>query len=414
MNLFDTIAVLLGLAALCSYLNHRILRLHGGAGVMIVSLALSLGLLVLQAAGVEIHQRIFQFLSGIQFGPAILNWMLGFLLFAGALTLDLEELNRQRGIIAALSVIGTIISMFTVAVVIWAALHALGTTMDWMYCLLLGALISPTDPIAVLQLIKRMGGLRRMQTIIGGESLFNDGVGVVLFLTLLDVVRIGHPVSTPTIVLLFLRECGGGIILGLVGGIIVYWIMKRVHDFGLEVLLTLSLVMGIFSIAQRLGVSGPIAEVAAGLLVGNRGGVLKMPADVVQNLDQFWAMVDEILNTVLFMLMGLEVLVTPMSVKHLMAAAIGIPAVLYARWISVSLIMMPLQPRGPARSVMVRILTWGGLRGGLAIAMALSIPDDPHHNRERIVAITYGVVAFSILVQSTTMQRVLARNSAYL
>jgi CPA1 family monovalent cation:H+ antiporter len=350
MQLFDIIAVLIAITAVCSYLNHRILRLDGGVGVMLISLLVSLLIIALGklGLGLGIQHSAKEFMGHIEFGDALLHWMLGFLLFAGAITVDLDELMRQRGITGALSLFATIASMFLIAGLAWV----LRMGLSFPYCLLLGALISPTDPVAVLGLVRRMSAPKRIETIIAGEALFNDGIGVVLFLTLLNYVRGSGPVSSLGISILFIRQFLGGIGLGLIFGLVVYRLLKRAHNFELEVLLTLSLVMGCFSLADLLGVSGPIAVVVAGLLIGNRGRTLQMPADTVRELNASWALIDEVLNTVLFVLIGMEILVMPFKAEYLLSAVLAIPAFLLARWLSVTGTLRALRVKHASRGAM--------------------------------------------------------------
>lgn len=407
MQPFDVIAVLIVLTALFSYLNYRFLRLHPSVGVMFIAMVLSLGLILLQKLGLEIRHPVQTLVGDIHFDSVLLRWMLGFLLFAGAMNVDLEELLRQRVPTASLALAGTVASAFIVAGIFYPLFRAAGFQIPMIYCLLLGALISPTDPIAVIALVRNLGAPKEVQTIIAGESLFNDGVAVVLFLTLLNLTRGDSAVTVAGAVRLFFQQSFGGAGLGLIGGWMIYRVMRKTVDFQVEVLLTLALVMGLYSVANRLQVSGPIAVVIAGLMIGNRGHVLKLPKETVEDLSKFWELIEEVLNAILFVMIGLEILVMPFSKWHLIAALAAIPIVLAARWISVAGTLSILQRRNCAADAMVKILTWGGLRGGLAIAMALSLPDGAA--RQLFVVVTYGVVAFSILVQGTTIGLVVSR-----
>jgi CPA1 family monovalent cation:H+ antiporter len=333
--------------------------------------------------------------------------MLGFLLFAGALTIDLNELSKQRGLTAALVIPATVGSMFIIGALAWLIFRATGIAMDWTSCLLFGALISPTDPVAVLSVMNRAGAPAGVRTVIAGESLFNDGVGVVLFLTLLNLTQNHSSITFVGVSRLFIQQALGGAALGLLLGILVYRLLKSVHEFEGNILLTLALAMGGYALAQALDVSGPIAVVVAGLLIGNQGRVFHMQRESAADLMRFWALVDEILNAVLFVMVGLEVLAMPFSIRYLIAAAGAIPAVLLARWLTVVATVRTMHLRRWDGAGLEAVLTWGGLRGGLAIAMALSLPPGGPH--DRIVAVTYIVVAFSILVQGTTIRRVVHR-----
>jgi CPA1 family monovalent cation:H+ antiporter len=407
MELFQVIAILVVLTAAFSYLNDRFVRLHPSVGMTVIALILSLALMVLEKAGMPIKTPVAAFLRNVNFNEALLQWMLGFLLFAGAMTVDMNELLRQRGITALLAIAGTIASMLVVGGLAWSIARLLGLGISFHGCLLFGALISPTDPVAVVSLARRMGAPKDLQTIISAESLFNDGIGVVLFLTLLGSQSGSGTMHAGAITWLFIRQTLGGAMLGFVAGIVCYALLRRVHNFQVGVLLTLALVMGGYGLGEELRVSAPIAAVMAGLLIGNQGRVLNLPADTRHDLLRFWELIEELLNAMLFVLIGLVVLLTPFTGRLLLASLLAIPIVLLARWLSVTATISVLPARGAVRHAMIPILTWGGLRGGLGIAMALSIP--PGADRDPIVAITYGVVVFSIIVQGTTIPALVRR-----
>ncbi len=405
MDLYDIVAILVALTAIFSYLNHRYIRLPATVGVMLISMLLSIVLTALGKFGYGIGHDARTLVGHIQFGNVLLSWMLGFLLFAGAMSIELGELARQRGITAGLSIFGTVASTFLIGALAWLVNLMLRLKLSWLNCLTLGALLSPTDPVAVLALVRRAGAPKSIETIIAGESLFNDGVGVVIFLTLLQLTQSAGAVAGGDVVRMFIQQSFGGAVLGLLAGLVTYRMLRDIVDFQVAVLLTLALVMGICALAQALQVSGPIAVVVAGILIGNRGAMLTMPAQAVSDLTKFWELIEEILNGILFVLIGLEIMVMPYSLRFLFAAVLMIPLVLGSRWASVAGMLRVLAPKRVDRPAMIKILTWGGLRGGLAIAMALSIPDQAV--RHPIVAITYGVVAFSILVQGTTVRFVI-------
>jgi CPA1 family monovalent cation:H+ antiporter len=405
MDLYDIVAILVALTAVFSYINQRHIRLPPTVGVMLIAMVMSVVLTAMGKFGLGIGRDARLLVGHIQFSNVLLSWMLGFLLFAGAMTIELGELARQRGITAGLSIFGTIASTFIIGALAWLVSLVLRLKLSWINCLTLGALLSPTDPVAVLALVRRAGAPKSIETVIAGESLFNDGVGVVIFLTLLQIQQHTGTVSSADVARSFVQQAFGGAVLGLLLGLLTYSMLKDVVDFGVGVLLTLGLVMGLCALAQGLEVSGPIAVVVAGILMGNRGTMLTMPAQSVSDLSKFWELVEEILNGVLFVLMGLEVLVMTYSVRLLTASVLMIPLVLAARWVSVAGMLRVLASKRVDRRAMEKILTWGGLRGGLAIAMALSIPDEAV--RHPIVAITYAVVAFSILVQGTTVRFVI-------
>lgn len=401
MRLFDIIAVLVTLTALASYVNHRYVRLHPSVGVMLIALLLSLALIGLGKLGLGVQTAAADFLHHVHFGDALLTWMLGFLLFAGALTVDINELRRHWGVTTMLATVGTTASMFAVAGLAWEGVRLIGLPLGWIWCLLFGALISPTDPVAVVAVMKRAGAGKAIETVVASESLFNDGVGVVLFLTILHLLQSSGRVTAGGVCGMLLRQAGGGAILGFLTGLVIYHLLQHTRNFEVEVLLTLALAMGTYSLAAALGMSAPVAVVVAGLLIGNRGRIFHLAEQVNAELQRFWELIDEVLNAVLFLLIGAEVLVMPYTPRHFLAAMAAIPIVLLARTAT----LLPFVPRvgWPAASILV----WGGLRGGLAVAMALSLPQGPQ--RDLIVAITYGVVCFSILVQGTTIRGLVRR-----
>jgi CPA1 family monovalent cation:H+ antiporter len=299
------------------------------------------------------------------------------------------------------------ISAAIVAVATRLLMQLIGVKLDWIYCMLLGSLISPTDPVAVLAIIHRMGTSRQFQTLVAGESLFNDGVGVVLFTTLLKFLTSSQPIRVTSFSVMLVQQMVGGALLGLLAGFAVFLLLRRETDFQTEVLLTICLTMDIVAIAEYIDVSGPIAVVVAGLIIGNHARSLNIPANTTDVLIGFWEVVEKLLNAVLFTLIGLQVLVMHFSIRQFAASLLVIPILLGARLLSVKgAALAAIQHKVVTRG-MTLILTWGGLRGGLAIAMALALPDGPQ--RDLILAITYVVVAFSILVQATTIERMVRK-----
>jgi CPA1 family monovalent cation:H+ antiporter len=327
--------------------------------------------------------------------------MLSFLLFAGALHVNLADLAKQKWIICLLATVSVLGSTISIGFISRWVLGLLGTEMPLIDCLLFGALISPTDPIAVLGILKKVGVPESLETKITGESLFNDGVAIVVFLVFLEIATGTREITTASVLGLFAKEALGGVGFGLIIGWIAYWALKSIDNYQVEVLITLALVTGGFALADKLHLSGPIAIVVAGLLIGNHGRLLAMSDQVRDHLDNFWELVDEILNAVLFVLIGLEVLALTFSRDYFIAGVILIPLLLVTRFISVGgpvLIMRRFRKFSPK---VVTILTWGGLRGGISVALALSLP--PGKNRELILAITYIIVVFSIIVQGLTI-----------
>jgi CPA1 family monovalent cation:H+ antiporter len=333
--------------------------------------------------------------------------MLAFLLFAGALKLDLKELGKQKAAVTALSVFGTLLSTAIVAGLLKLILTATGFQASWVACLLFGALISPTDPIAVLELLRRVDAPAGLEAQLTGESLFNDGVGAVVFLTLLASVDGGGPPSVASFTWLLLIKAGGGVILGLALGFICYRLIRTVDSYRLEALLTLALAMGGYALADALRLSAPLEAVAAGLVVGGRARHLAMSEETRNHVDDFWDLIDTFMNVILFLLLGLELIAMPWSIEYVYAGLLAIPVVLGARWLSVAASLGLVRAfHKPVRGAM-SVLTWGGLRGGLAVALALSIPQGRPH--DRLLAITYIVVIFSIVVQGLTMSSLLRR-----
>jgi CPA1 family monovalent cation:H+ antiporter len=419
MELFDLVAVLLTLAALFSYLNVRWIKLPTTIGLMVISLLFSLGLIGLGLFVPAIEQRAEAIMAGIDFNETLMHGMLGFLLFAGALHVNLEDLARQRWMIASLASIGVLVSTFLVAVLAWGVLQWIGLEMRFIYCLLFGALISPTDPIAVLAILKQAGAPKSLEIKIAGESLFNDGVGVVVFLGLWEIATGEYGFDPGHLTVLFFQEAVGGTVFGLALGFAGYRMLKQVDNYSVEILISLALAAGGYALANALHLSGPIAMVVAGLLIGNHGRLLAMSATTREHLDMFWELVDEVLNAVLFVLIGLEVLVLTFTGRFLIAGLLMIPVVLLARAVSVGVPVTAFRRWQTVHPHAVRLLTWGGLRGGISVALALSIPSLAHDGtpvpeRHVILAVTYVVVVFSIVVQGLTIGRVLRYSLAKL
>ena len=400
MELFNVVALLLSLAAVFAYLNHRTLRLPTTIGVMGISLVFSLVLLALGRLGYRAEEWQ-QLVEAFQFGPALLEGMLGFLLFAGALHVDLDALRQQKWVVSLLATLGVLVSTAIIAVGARFVFGAVGIELPFIYCLLFGALISPTDPIAVLAILKQAGVPRSLELKIAGESLFNDGVGVVLFVAILGIATGSHHATPAGIGMLFVQEVVGGIGLGLGLGFVTYRMLRSVDNYQVEVLLTLSLVSGGYALATALHMSGPLAMVAAGLLIGNHGRSFAMSDQTREHLDTFWELIDEILNAALFVMIGLEVLVLPYTSTRLAAGLAVIPLVMAARFVAVGLGVSLLRRRREFSPHAVKVMAWGGIRGGISVALALSLPRGAE--RDVLLSVTYTVVAFSILVQGLTV-----------
>lgn len=401
--MLNIVAIFLVVTALLAYLNHRFIGMPTTIGVMAASLALSLALIGLDAVGVAHGLREYEesLLRSIDFSDVLMQGMLSLLLFAGALHVDLSELKAYRWPVGALAVLSTLLSTAAVGYGMWLVLPLVGLTLPLMYCLLFGALISPTDPIAVMGILKSAGAPKELELVIAGESLFNDGVGVVIFSLLLGMQVSG---ITPTMghgFELLLHEAGGGLLFGGVLGYVTFWLLKSIDNYQVEVLLSLAAVTGGYALASQLHVSGPLAMVVAGLMIGNHGRALAMSDTTRRYLDMFWELIDEILNATLFVLIGMEILLISFSVTQLVAVFVAVAVTLSARLLTVGIPVRLLPrvfklPRGSWK-----VLTWGGLRGGISVALALSLPEGPERNT--VVALTYGVVVFSILVQGLSI-----------
>ena len=401
MKLFHILALLLTASAVFSYINHRFLKLPTVIGIMLVALVFSLGLNLLGPIGILLEHEVQEMLASIDFDETLLHGMLSFLLFAGALHVNLNDLSRQRGIIFVLATFGVVGATFLIGGISWITFGLIGLDIPFIYCLLFGALISPTDPIAVLGILKQSSAPKSLEAKIAGESLFNDGVAVVMFLVIARIAADGTEVSAGEVLLIFSQEAIGGLMFGLGAGGLTYWMLKSVDNYQVEVLLTLALVTGGYSLAEALHLSAPIAIVVAGLLIGNHGRVLAMSEKTRGHLDTFWELVDEILNAVLFVLIGLEVLALVFIQEYLLAGLIAIPIVLLARFVTVGIPITIMRRFRNFTPKAIQILTWGGLRGGISVALALSLPAG--EIRDTLVAVTYAVVVFSILVQGLTI-----------
>ena len=407
MSLFEIGAILIGLSALFGYINHRYVRAPHTIGLVVIALVASLALLLVESLvpAANVDALIVEVLGGIDFHDTLMHGMLSFLLFAGALHVDASALRRRFRTIGLMATAGTLISALLIGTVTWLLADWAGQPIPFIWALVFGALISPTDPVAVLALFRTVRVPPSLKVTLAGESLFNDGVGVVVFTVILGVAIQGGEPSFLRIGELFAVEVLGGVVLGLVAGYTCYRAMHHLDELNLQVLVTLAVVMVSYAAAIRLGASGPIAMVVAGLFVGNEGMKYGVSERSREHLQRFWSLLDEVLNSVLFLLIGLEVLIIVRSGFEYWMGLLAIPVALAGRWLSVTLSTTALrrwetQPKGA-----VSILTWGGLRGGIAVALALSLPANEY--RPFILSITYVVVVFSIIVQGLTIARLI-------
>ena len=404
MDTFQIIALLTVLAAAFGYINHRFLKLPSTIGLMAISLVMSLLIFVVDYAVPGVLDGAKTLIGSIDLSEVILDVMLSFLLFAGALHTDYQNLRRYLGPIISLASIGVIVSAILVAGATHVILGLFDIEIPFMYLLLFGVLISPTDPIAVLGILKEARVPKKLEIKIAGESLFNDGVAVVVFIVLLSLASSSGSVTTMDVVKLFGVEVIGGLAFGWVMGYIAYRLMRSISNYEVEVLITLALVMATHVVAVYLHMSAPLAVVVAGLLIGNRARESAMAGETEVYIDKFWELVDLLLNAILFVLIGLELLIVEYHINWLLAGIALIPLVVLARyaavWPAVQLFKKPLELL-PGTAI---ILTWGGLRGGISIALALSLPAEM--GRELILSLTYTIVVFSILVQGLSIRSV--------
>lgn len=410
--MLDIAATCLVITALLAYLNHRFIRLPTTIGVMVIALVLSLGIVMLDALGLDHGLRQYEesFVRSIDFSDVLMQGMLSLLLFAGALHVDISELKAYRWQVGVLALVGTLASTLVVGFGMHFVLPWVGIKLPLLQCLLFGALISPTDPIAVMGILKSAGAPKNLELVVAGESLFNDGIGVVIFVLILGMVTSGSAPTAGVAFELLAREAGGGVVFGLVLGYITYRMLKSVDQYQVEVLLTLAAVLGGYALASHLHISGPLAMVVTGLMIGNRGRALAMSDTTRRYIDMFWELLDEILNAVLFVLIGMEVLLIAFTAPLLVGGVAAVAVTLLARWLTVGVPVGALGSffRLPAGSS--RVLTWGGLRGGISVALALSLPAG--QERDTILALTYCTVVFSILVQGLTIGRVIKQTIA--
>lgn len=401
-SIIDIAAILISISALFAYINHRFIGLPTTIGVMIIAMSVSLLTYVLSLLGLgDFHGQATELLEGIDFNRTLLHGMLSFLLFAGAMHVNLADLRKQKWVIFSLATVGVCLSTFLVGTATYYLLALLSCHLPYIYCLLFGALISPTDPIAVMATVKRLGVSKELETTIAGESLFNDGVGVVVFMVLLMLLQSPDNITIGHVALLFAEEAIGGIVFGIVLGALGYYLLNTIDNYKVEVLITLALVMGGYGLAMYLHTSGPIAVVVAGLITGSVLRERVMSDRTRQSVDDFWELIDEILNVILFALIGLEMLIIPFETEWFAAALLLIVVVVLVRVVSVG---VPIRLIGLKKQVaphLVKILTWGGLRGGISVALALSLPDGEY--RDLVLFITYIIVVFSIVVQGLTI-----------
>ncbi len=408
MDVFRLITILVVLSAGFDYINTRFIKLPPTIGLMLMALCLSLLISVINLFSPTVAEFFINFVQSFNFSKAVLNVMLCFLLFAGAMHTDWDALKSQRLPVIIFSTVGTFLSTFIVGGLFFGVCQLMHISISFIFCLLFGALISPTDPISVLSIMRKANIPLKTEVLVSGESLFNDGVGVVIFITIYEMIFSGNGnFNVGETVTLFMKEVVGGLGLGLIAGFIVMRLIKTINQYQTEVLLTIALVMGVYELCNAIHVSGPLAVVAAGLLFGNKGRERVMSHISSSYVEKFWELIDESLNALLFVLVGIEMVVFTF-IKHFWLLGIcSIAILLLARFVSIALPSFLLRKKMPLTFDVVKLLTWGGLRGALSIAMALLLPDSPE--RQVILASTYFVVVFSILVQGLTVGRLVKK-----
>ena len=399
-------AILLTLSSIFGVINNRTLRLPPSIGVLVVALLVSLVTLAIDplVPSIDLQALSRELLGRINFSQTLLNGALSFLLFAGALEVDLRQLWARKVTVLALALVGTLLAVAVFGSAMWFVFPLAGVPVPLIWCIVLGAILAPTDPVSVVAMLRRIGLPEAIQAVFAGESLFNDGIAVVISSVALGVATHGSTASGMSIIIAFLLQAVGGGVIGLACGWGTVQLMRWVDDSHLELIISLALASGTFSLTNSLGMSGPIAVVVAGLSLGSRSSRKALTYNGRRELMIFWSLMDEVLNTLLFLLIGFEVVAIAFRQFHLVVVLIAIPLSVAARGISVFLATTLARLRGHNRGDVLAVLTWGGLRGGISVSLALSLPDNPV--RPALLAVCYSVVVYTIIVQGLTMERV--------
>lgn len=410
MSLFTVVSILIVISALFGYINVRFLKLPTTIGLMVITIIFTLLVLATSFFNDTLLEQEKLLIAQIDFQTVLLDVMLSFLLFAGALHTNFQQLKVQRKPVLIFATFSTLISTLLVGIFSYYLLKLVSLDVDFIYCLLFGALISPTDPIAVLGILKQVGAPKKLETKIVGESLFNDGVGVVVFLTIYQIAKGGSSVTFGHVAEMFLVEIVGGIALGFLLGWITYRLLKSIDDYDVEVIITIAAVMGGTVLAQYFHLSAPLAMVTTGLIVGHDTiRESSMSKTTEQYVDKFWELIDILLNTILFVMIGMEILVLTYNSQFILAGLLCVPTLLLARYLS---LMLPIKLYAKKLDFVPNtnlIMTWGGLRGGISIALALSLTQDMH--RDLFLVITYIIVVFSIIGQGLTVGNLIKKLS---
>ena len=405
MDFLQILSLVFATTALFSFINCRYFKLPTTIGLMLNSIIMALSLILIGELAFFSDSLLWakETIQMLKFDELVIKGMLGILLFASALHINFEDIYKNKFLISLLATVGVLFSAFGTAFILYFFLGFIGLKIPFLYCLLFGSIISPTDPIAVMAILKTLGVSRSIQAKIAGESLFNDGVAIVMFSVIFGFLYRGTSIEWNSVLWLFVRESAGGAVLGLTLGYVAYLFLRQIDDYITEILITLALVFVGGSLSHYLHVSEPIAAVCAGLLIGNTGKQLGMSEKSSEHIDIFWHLVDEIMNSILFVLLGLEILVIRFEFHYFVAGLIAIPVVLLTRFVGVAGIINLLKLKRDFPENVIRILTWGGLRGGISIALALSLPEGPY--REVILSMTFIVVIFSVVVQGLTVKK---------
>lgn len=406
--MLEFFAIIITISALFGYLNHKWLKLPTTIGVMIISVVLGISLKFIEGVNPNYISPLRTFLTGFDFSSFVLDFILCFLLFAGSLHVNIGQLKGARATVFSYATIGVVISTIIIGLLTSAVTQFFGYDLSLTSCFLFGALISPTDPIAVIGILSQYKIPKKLKTEIIGESLFNDGVGVVVFAVIYSLIADGNAFTFSNIGKIFVIEVVGGIGIGFFVGYVGYWLMKNIDHYQTEILITLSVVTGGYSLASHFHASGPLAMVVAGLLIGNKGKEHAMSDITAEYIDKFWELIDEICNTILFVLMGLEIFLVPFDAKYLIIGSILIIVALLARYISLLPAFFVFNRKESRKSLNLAVLTWGGLRGGISIALALSLTNKIEGSSLFIVS-TYCIVLFSILVQGLSIKKLLSK-----
>ena len=408
MHLFILFSILITLAATFSYINFRFFKLPPGIGLMVMGTIASLILIIAGQISFPLTEIVKQELLQFDFSEFVLGVLLSFLLFAGSLHVDFKLLKSSIKSVLSFALIGTLISTFLIGISAYFVFKQSGVNISFLPCLLFGALISPTDPVAVMGILKSANLSKSIEIKIVGESLLNDGIGVVIFATIMDMIISGvGNISITSVSILFLREAAGGIIMGLIIGYLGFLLMRSIDHFQTEILLSLAMVMGGYSLCHYLHVSGPLAMVVVGLITGSQGKNYGMKDNTRDYLLKFWEVIDEVLNAILFMLMGLEIIVISFNFKHIIIGLIIACLLLVVRYISLWIPASLFRFKNSLGNYALEIMTWGGLRGSISVALALSLPEDPY--KRIFVPVTFVIVIFSVLVQGGSMGKLIKR-----